>query len=58
MQCVITINMGNAAFDDDPTPELRRIFREISEMSFPATAGTQRGLRDINGNTCGTLKIE
>ena len=58
MQCVIKINMGNEAFTDDPESELQRIFRELSEMSFPATAGTHRGIRDINGNTCGALEIK
>jgi hypothetical protein len=56
----ITINMDNAAFaDDNAGPEAARILREIAD-SIDGGGGVPRcteKLRDINGNTVGTLKV-
>src|SRR5690606_4532157 len=53
----LTIETGNAAFDDAPASEIARILRAAADrlergdcFDFP--------LRDINGNTCGRLVIE
>lgn len=51
---VLTIDTGNAAFDDSPAEEVARILREaadkIAEYGF---ADHAHNLRDINGNTVG-----
>jgi len=47
----VEIRTSNAAFDDDPTPELERIIRGLADtIRDGRTAGI---LRDVNGNTVG-----
>lgn len=54
MNITIKINTGNAAFGDNPYPELARILREIAAAydreHYP------RMITDANGNTCGTIR--
>lgn len=60
----ITINTGNAAFDDEPATEIARILREIAASmerdGTPSLVELQDGtflVRDINGNKCGEVDI-
>ena len=59
MKCTITINMDNAAFEDDPG-ELGRILREYalsqSNIDRLPSVGSAT-LRDINGNKVGNVEI-
>jgi len=52
----ITIDTGNAAFDDTPATEIGRILREIAENfeSFGVGGGD---ILDVNGNVCGNVNI-
>ena len=57
MNCRITINMDNAAFEDSPASELTRIFRDLADR----VAGGELPLivlQDANGNTVGQFEIE
>jgi hypothetical protein len=49
----LTINCTNAAFDDDPRPEIARILRELADRLDGGI--TQGGVHDVNGNTVGTF---
>jgi hypothetical protein len=61
MKLRIDINMENAAFDDDPAEEVRRILHEINgrlargEFAEIFEHGGKHKLFDINGNRCGQL---
>lgn len=48
----LTVDMGNAAFDDAPMTALARILRDVADR---IEAGTEfaGNLQDINGNTVG-----
>ena len=53
----IEIETGNAAFDDSPTTEIARILRDLAKR-FERDGIPPERLRDINGNTVGTVTIE
>lgn len=56
MKLRITIEMDNAAFDDPDEPE--RILKQISRnwrLGLDYADGCP--VKDINGNTCGTVKV-
>lgn len=53
----ITIDTDNAAFENDPVREIRRIFNESMREQIQLENG-EYPLRDLNGNTCGLLSIE
>lgn len=51
----LTIETGNAAFEDDPGAEVARILREVAEL---AEEGSTSGpLYDINGNPVGSWEL-
>lgn len=52
----LTLNTANAAFEDDIHTEVARILREASAKY--AEGQTDFPLRDINGNTVGTLSTD
>lgn len=54
MTLTIKIEMDNAAFEDNAGEEAMRILREIE---IPDVPGWSEKLRDINGNTVGTVKL-
>jgi hypothetical protein len=64
MQCIIKINMGNAAFENFAGAELARILRFLAneldsgELAEAAVHGGKMILRDANGNACGRIRIE
>jgi hypothetical protein len=50
----IQINLSNAAFDKNPTPEvLRLLHQEIERLQHPGAIYNWHKLRDRNGNICG-----
>lgn len=49
MQLTITVNLDNAAFEDNPEEELKRVLAQVTGFSD----GLTRTLRDSNGNTVG-----
>lgn len=53
----ITIETGNAAFDDAPATEVGRILRDLADR-FEFNGVVPQHLRDINGNTVGTVLIK
>jgi len=57
----ITIDMDGAAFEHDATGELCRILHTLANglANYPErTIRNGNNLRDINGNTVGTFKVE
>jgi hypothetical protein len=52
----ILITTENAAFEDSPATELARILHKLAEC-FERDGIPPYRLRDINGNTCGTVKV-
>lgn len=54
-QVRITIETGNAAFEDDPRSEIARILRRLAE-DFESGADPTL-VRDINGNTVGGVVV-
>jgi len=56
MRAKIEIEMGNAAFEDDPAPELVRILRKLADDIESSGADTLP-LRDINGNRVGIFDV-
>jgi hypothetical protein len=54
MTLTITINTDNAAFEDDMRGELARILRKLAKDFEQGNNPTT--IRDINGNTVGTVK--
>ncbi len=55
-QIRIMYQIDNAAFDDTPLPETKRIFAEIT---YAISNGSMGGLiQDINGNGVGSWVIE
>ena len=56
----LTIKTDNAAFADDPRPEVARILRKLADRVDDETGDTSWSVRDINGNTVGhwTLTTE
>lgn len=53
---VIEIKVGNSAFTEDCDYELARILRELADRF--EEGGSPMRLRDINGNTVGTVEYE
>lgn len=53
----ITIETGNAAFEDAPASEVARILRGLAERFEDAGDLDGCPVRDINGNTVGTVKV-
>ena len=51
----IEYNIDNAAFNETPLPETKRIFAEIVERIANGSGGEI--IRDINGNTIGSWRI-
>ena len=51
----IEYNIDNAAFNETPLPETRRIFADICDMI--ANGHGEGRIKDINGNTVGSWKI-
>lgn len=59
MKAILEIDMGNAAFEDNPA-ELSRIMRELAdkvEATGIASVGDDFVARDFNGNRVGCLNI-
>lgn len=54
----ITIETGNAAFEDEPATEIARILRDIAARFEAGSAFGGVQVRDINGNTCGGIEIK
>ncbi len=57
-QFTLTIETNNAAFDDEPGPEIARIMRRAAdyiELRGPPLHGMP--LHDSNGNTCGSAAL-
>lgn len=60
MQLKITIDLGNAAFEDGGTDELDRILSELANrLPEPSDANGSEfvNLYDVNGNHCGAAEI-
>jgi hypothetical protein len=58
MKVLIDIDCSNAAFEDFPDAEVARILREAADkVSGPKKVGDSFALRDINGNTVGSLRL-
>lgn len=61
MRLTITIDCGNAAFGDEPGPEVARILRQLAgdfEDAGDFLPGTaEKRLRDVNGNACGRVTV-
>lgn len=57
MRFVVKIDCDNAAFEDDPSCEVANILRKV--VRAVEKDGSQcGGLRDSNGNTCGSYAYE
>lgn len=53
MKFRLEIECDNAAFDENPAPEIARILRHVAERVDGAlVCPTMRGARDVNGNLC------
>lgn len=55
MKLIITIEMGNAAFEEE-TQEIMRILNRLVD-DINVTGELAHNLRDINGNAVGTSKV-
>jgi len=53
----ITLETGNDAFYESPTTEIRRILRDLADHVYDEGEWPEV-LRDINGNVCGSVKVE
>lgn len=53
----VNIAIGNAAFDDDPRPELSRILFKLAKDISSLSAGKGK-IRDENGNTVGEYELD
>lgn len=53
----ITIETGNAAFEDSPTTELARILRDLADR-LERDGIPPEHLRDINGNRVGHVTVD
>lgn len=56
MRFTLTIDMNNAAFQDDPG-ELERCIQWVAGRVAPGNEWSKGNVRDINGNTVGTFEI-
>lgn len=57
MNATIKVKMDNEAFTDDPTAELARILRALSDRLEGASPDESFPLRDLNGNKVGECII-
>ncbi len=57
MRFLVEIDCDNAAFEDDPTHEVVRLLRQIVRR-LEKDGESRGGLRDVNGNSCGSYKYE
>jgi hypothetical protein len=59
MKTIIKVNMDNAAFTDEEGTELARILRKLADNIDGGGLDelSNKLLKDINGNTCGTFKV-
>lgn len=60
MQIRITLACDNAAFEDAPGHEQASILRKLADHveNNPPTPGDNQPLRDANGNTVGSYRVE
>lgn len=63
MKAIIEIEMDNAAFEDDLHGELQRILGTVPRKVYgqlSCAGGTRKAdlLKDVNGNTVGTVRVE
>ena len=59
----VSINLDNAAFEDNAAPEISRIFKDLSDYSRDAIINEdsmpiEKTLRCINGSEIGYMIIE
>lgn len=54
----ITLETGNAAFEDAPATEIARILRDLADLIESGMGTDETPLRDINGNRVGVCTIE
>ena len=59
----VSINLDNAAFEDNAAPEISRIFKELSDYSRDAIINEdsmpiEKTLKCINGSKIGYMIIE
>jgi hypothetical protein len=58
----VTIETGNAAFDENESGEVARILRVaaaiVIEAGYPLDRADGSKLHDINGNKVGKIKVE
>ena len=57
MKAIIEIDMGGAAFEDTAN-ELGWLLRKLGNHLMELNELQESGIRDSNGNTCGTFRIE
>lgn len=57
MEYTIKINCDNAAFKDDPAPEIARILEDLAFKLRSDWGTSEIKLRDINGNIVGSAKM-
>ena len=59
MQLTISINLDNAAFEEDLGTELASLFQKIEQQfqGIHPPDGTAQAIRDTNGNTVGSFQI-
>jgi hypothetical protein len=65
MKISVEFDTNNAAFDENPSMEIRDVLNQAAAKAFQiltegggvSCAGEAR-LRDTNGNTVGTVKVE
>jgi hypothetical protein len=55
---IIRINVENAAFEDGGPSEVARILRELADRYDGEGFYIYARLRDVNGNTVGSVEIE
>ncbi len=61
MKLTIEMSLDNAAFEDGGTDELKRAVSAALEKMrghWADAGGAEANIRDINGNKCGTARIE
>lgn len=58
MKLKIEINTDNAAFVDDFEGEVKQCLDQVSEYAYRLCNGYSVRIRDTNGNTVGTAKLE
>lgn len=57
LKIVVYIDCTNAAFEEDPDAELKRLLHQLADRFYPALQSRLK-LVDTNGNTVGTAQIE